>query len=391
MKKTAGSFIAVCVGFLFSACGEASERQAALKSSAAKTAERGARYLVEQTQPDGRFVYRRNMNPAVTVSPRYNMLRHAGAIYAMADYYQDHPDRPLLEAIKRSARYLQHEAMGAVPGQPGLLAVWSRPEVNRTGSPLQAKLGGTGLGLVALMSTESIQPGFTPLEDARALGRFLVFMQRPNGSFCSKYIPSEGGFRDDWVSLYYPGEAALGLTMLYEKDRSDLWRDAAAQALCYLARTREGKTSVPADHWALLASARLYPHVDAATRAQLLAHAIQVCEVMLADQISDGGFNRSGAITPTSTRLEGLQAALTFIPPEHELYGRVQTAVEAGIRFLSAAEITEGNYAGGIPRAIGPVNPEVKDAASFNQRCTEIRIDYVQHALSAMLAYIRAN
>ena len=98
-----------------------------------------------------------------------------------------------------------------------MLAVWSEPEVNRSGKPLQAKLGGTGLGLVALLSLENIQPGFTPLADLQALGRFTVYMQKEDGSFYSKYIPSAGGRWDEWQSLFYPGEAALGLLMLYQR------------------------------------------------------------------------------------------------------------------------------------------------------------------------------
>ena len=82
-------------------------------------------------------------------------------------------------------------------------------------------------------------------------------MQKPNGSFYSKYIPTEGGRWDKWKSLYYPGEAALGLLMLYELDPSPLWLKAAVDALVYLASSRAHKTEVEADHWVLLAAAKL--------------------------------------------------------------------------------------------------------------------------------------
>jgi len=39
-----------------------------------------------------------------------------------------------------------------LPGSPDLLAVWSLPEVEGTRNDPVAKLGGTGLGLVALLS-----------------------------------------------------------------------------------------------------------------------------------------------------------------------------------------------------------------------------------------------
>ena len=89
----------------------------------------------------------------------------------------------------------------------------------------------------------------------QALGRFVVFLQRDNGSFVSKYIAGRGPAAN-WESLYYPGEAALGLIALYKADHSREWLVAAAKALAYLARSRAGLTTVPADHWALIATAR---------------------------------------------------------------------------------------------------------------------------------------
>jgi len=78
----------------------------------------------------------------------------------------------------QSAKYLRDESILPVPGDEKMLAVWSRPKVNGTGKPLQAKLGGTGLGLVALVSVEDIAPGFVPIGDLRALGRFIIYMQK---------------------------------------------------------------------------------------------------------------------------------------------------------------------------------------------------------------------
>ena len=43
----------------------------------------GLGYVKNHTLPSGQFVYAVNLNPAVVVEPGYNMLRHAGAIYAI--------------------------------------------------------------------------------------------------------------------------------------------------------------------------------------------------------------------------------------------------------------------------------------------------------------------
>lgn len=57
------------------------------------------------------------------------------------------------------------------------------------------------------------------------------------------------------------------------------------------------------------------------------------------------------------------------------------------MNFLLIAQLTEGRYAGGIPRAVGRFGNDRK----FNRRHREIRIDYVQHALSAMIQYAQLD
>jgi len=84
-------------------------------------------------------------------------------------------------------------------------------------------------------------------------------------------------------------------------------------------------------------------------------------------------------------------AALSFLPDEYSnLRQQMVVAIDEGIQFLLRSQIRSGKYAGGIPRAI-QVLPEdhPQFTESFNHRATEVRIDYVQHALSAMLQYER--
>jgi len=357
-----------------------------------------AGYLVKVTGKDGMFDYRVNMDPAVKVKKKYNILRHGGTIYAMCMHHERRPGPDMRSAIERAGRYLRDEAIGPVAGKDDVLAVWSEPEVNRSGAPRQAKLGGTGLGLVALLGVEKFSPGFTPLPDLRALGRFIVYMQKEDGSFYSKYVPSRGGREDQWQSLYYPGEAALGLLMLYEKDRSDVWLESAVGALEYLARSRKNSTDVPPDHWALLATGKIMSLEKSSRvsipRALLVNHAIQISEMMIREQINDpgrpgydGGFAEDGRITPTATRLEGLLATLSFLPGDHELRADVHSSVTRGMSFLLQAQIREGAFAGATPRAVGPIPGDSREVEKFNRRATEVRIDYVQHAMSAMIQY----
>ncbi len=365
-----------------------------------KAIHQSARYLINACDFDGKFQYRINMNPRIEVKPGYNMLRHAGSIYAMAMYSDRSPDEVTQRAIARAVRFLKDKTIRALPGRPDLLAVWSDPQIILRQRPLEAKLGGTGLGLVALLSMEKIKPGTTPVEYLRKMGNFLRYMQKEDGSFYSKYIPSEGGRSDRWKSLYYPGEAALGLLMLYERDPSPAWLNAAADTIAYLARIRAGKTAVEADHWALLATAKLLPIYDRShkplPRKAIVDHAIQICTSILnqAEQAPPvpmvyGCFTHDGRTTPTATRLEGLLAALTFWPQGHDaLHHRIKDRVTRGITFLLSSQISEGLHAGAIPRGVHPLPPtHPRYSGSFNRRVSEVRIDYVQHALSAMIQF----
>lgn len=359
--------------------------------------DKSAELLMKMNKKNGQFVYRVNLNPKVKVKKKYNILRHSGSIYSLATYYQTHPSEELKDIILRASHYLKKETISPIANESNMLGVWSKPEINGSSNPPQVKLGGVGISLLALMCTEKVSSGFTPLEELQGMARFITYMQKEDGSFYSKYIPSLGGKQDKWTSLYYPGEAALGLMMLYEKDKSETWLKAAYKTIAFLANSRKGKVKVEADHWALLATAKILKAKrkgDYISEELLINHAIQICETMISAQLLDtnrpkyyGCFSSTGNTTPSSTRLEGMLAALSFLPKTHNVTKRIESSVEKGISFLLNAQISEGKYTGGFQRAVGKQVGDSKKIKSFNKRVTEIRIDYVQHALSAFMQY----
>lgn len=357
-------------------------------------------YLSHQAQSDGQFVYRVSLDPRIRFKPGYNILRHAGAIYSLASYYRKYPNAEGVDLVVRAGRYLTDERVAPVPGTLDMRAIWSTSESDDENDTAfrEAKLGAAGIGLVALMSIESLRPGQTPIEELRRLGRFVVWMQKRDGSFYTRLLPAPQGRDDSWTSLYYPGEAALGLIMLYEKDPSKDWLNSAARALGYLAELRAGASKVEADHWALLATARLLPHYDkiespTVTREAIIQHAAQVCESILKTKAphsegtdAHGCFTKDGRTTPTSTRLEGLQAALTFLPEDRvELRREISAAVDDGISFLNRAYIPDGPFQGAVPASIDGSRKVTRNQPPSKE--SEVRIDYVQHALSALMQY----
>ena len=87
-------------------------------------------------------------------------------------------------------------------------------------------------------------------------------------------------------------------------------------------------------------------------------------------------YKESVRTTPVATRVEGLIAALTFLA-DKKLCSRIKAAAEYGSDTFLKAQIKSGSYAEGVPGA-------TEDAVPTERH---VRIDYVQHALSAWLVY----
>lgn len=385
-------------------------------------------YVKEHCDAEGRFVYCVSGENSDVDPAEYNQVRHAGAIYALSqahDWAVKHDPSVLAEiesTMKRAAGYML-KRVGPVPGADDAQALWSpteeRDPVSEGGILFdEAKLGATGLALVGLCAIEHFEPGFTPRETLRGLGRFLRRMTLSDGSTLGS-LDAQGRVKT-LVSLYYPGEAALGLCALHRHDPDGPWLETAKKLLLYLGRNGSGAAPDPLDHWIPIAvedffeltgpptpnlvrspapDRRLFgknrnraavsenPMLSRSEHRILCRHAVKIAEEILEAQIVDpnepfcGAFDSNGALCPGSTRLEGLQAILKLLPDNEfrSLKDRAEKSVDLGIRFLRQHQIADGPNRGGIPHA----------ADAFS--AAEIRIDFVQHFLSALIAFDRRN
>lgn len=315
-------------------------------------------------QPDGSFIYAYHVRDGRSAGG-YNIVRHAGAIYALAMFEQLWPDPRTRAAIARARDYLLRAIRPAGEGASAVFRM-DAPGVVED----DTVLGATGLGLVALLAADALEPGSVPIETLRSLGRFILYMQRADGSFASTYAP-DAGRTDRFDSLYYPGEAILALVELAARDRDPAWHEAALRGMRFLAHSRERGRDVPADNWALVATQALFARGDlgAADRELFARHAALIAGADLAGQVLDpasaiyGCFTHDGRTTPSATRLEGLLAASALLPAE-----RIATPIAAGIGFLLASQLADGALPG-------------------DQHRLTVRIDYIQHALSALIRY----
>ena len=128
------------------------------------------------------------------------------------------------------------------------------------------------------------------------------------------------------------------------------------------------------------------------SRDAVLAHARQICQDMLSEQQYQADHDGlpaasrvDGRSCPTATRLEGLLAALTFLPAGDAPLAGDAARVDRGRHAVSAALPDHfGTACRRLPRVLpGYRQPDNLD----KQRAQEVRIDYVQHALSAMIQF----
>ncbi len=352
-----------------------------------KSIDYAAVYIKTNLSKDGRFVYERDAcSDIIYDGKRYNVLRHAGTLYAMSLYETYTNDEEMHAKRILASEYLLKNYVKKLSN--GTYAVVSKKEEEKL--PYNtAKLGGTGLALIGI--SDLYKEGKVSEEILTRLGEFIIYMQKKDGSFYSKYNYDSSQKDDEFISLYYPGEAALGLLYLNDVIPDKKWVNSAKKTLLFLADYHKNKgKNVAFDHWAMLATSKLIKTenngLTSAEKDILLSFAHQMAEIALNGQITDNKNPyrgaREGNIRPCSiaTYMEG-EVAIFKIIDDDKLKTQLLRSIMLGVDFLASTQITtKGETFGGIPRS---ANYELDTA----KNASVIRIDNVQHTISAWITY----
>ena len=348
----------------------------------------GADYLARSVRDDGSFVYRYH---PIDERPDegYALLRHAGATYALLEVYDELREPAYLEAAGRAIELLSN-ALTRVSG--------ARPSMTYLSggvSSEQQRSGGSGLALVALAMHARVTGSRAHLDTMRSLARFLVSQQYPDGHFrdnddVQREHPGPAAPRKKEV-IYYAGEAILGLLRLHALDPDPAWLAAAQKGVRFCVAVRDaGRTEDDSehDHWLSYAIddiERVAPSPAHAGHAFAIARAIAAEQRRAHDGPPDliGSFHDGNACA-TAVRVEAYAADIQLARFLGQPDGWLLDAASEAASFTLAQQYGARNdfFVKDPARARGGVRE-----SPFG---TDVRIDYVQHAVSGWLHLARA-
>nr|HEX4313515.1 hypothetical protein [Kofleriaceae bacterium] len=352
----------------------------------------GGRYLVGHLAPNGRFVYEVDLATGRQSDPKllggnYSLPRHAGTTYFLSELYRITGEAWLREPIERALAHMislvdQFPCHGAPPDD--FDCVLDKGE-------RQAQLGSTALGVVALAEYQRATGDTRYAERARRLAAFLLYMQRPDGSFRHLYDPATHAPDDDAQLLYYTGESTLALARMYTVTHDERYAAAAQRGLDWSVDWYEfflGGFFYGEEHWTCITAEALWPYAQAdryrefcdGYGAFLRDQQTAVGDLPDADDLA-GAYDVTAFVppynTPAGSRTEAMVSAykldLDHGAPDPAILGQIRAALgyALGQQLRPDGDFDSvGDVDGGMPGS--PVDRTV-------------RIDYVQHVCSAMI------
>lgn len=337
-------------------------------------------YLSRNAGKEGNFTYA-YMPKTNETSSEYNILRHAGTVYSLLEFYRVTGDKELLNTAEAGLEYLLKAAKPLKKGTDEFLCVTEDNEV---------KLGGNALAAVAIAEHVKATGDKKYLPQLLELVRWIRSMQDEDGNFAVHKIKYPSGEAVKFESEYYPGEAMLALMRAYEITLDKKWLDTAEKAAQYIINVRDKGLSpgeLINDHWFLYALNELYEYSSNKAYAE---HAWKIAQGIIDDQNGEGaryadwagGYYKNPRTAPAATRTEGLCAAYRIFKAAG-MKAEAQAALaaaKAGIAFQLQTQFT--------PETVLYLDYPARALGGFHEDLTNytIQIDYNQHNISAILS-----
>ena len=350
----------------------------------------GADYLTRVMNPDGHFVYNYRALDDHDDSA-YGLLRHAGAAYAILEAYDEFRTPLYLDKANKALAYLKERFK--VPQKATEPLLYPVRQSRRRAAKSRRKWP---LALLAYCKRAEATRMPTDLDVMRSLGLEIVRQQYEDGHFrdnddVMKEDPAAPRTLKKEV-IYFTGEAILGLLRLYAVDPDPRWLNAAKKGADYAINVRDaGKTTqnIEHDHWLSYALNELYrqvPNQAYVDHALLIGTAIvEGAKTKATAPAPDfiGSYFPEAPSTPAAVRLEAMDADMRLLRFTGKPLDAFQPTATEVARFLASQQFTLDNdfFLKNPQKSQGGVRESV-----LNQ---DIRIDYVQHAMSGWLHLAR--
>jgi hypothetical protein len=355
---------------------------------------RGGRYLVAHLAPNGRYVYEHDLSTgtasdASRIGGSYSMPRHAGTTYFLAELYRITREPWLLEPIQRAFAHLadllaQGSCAGQLPDGTAFDCVIDRGESI-------AQLGSTALTVVALVEYQRAtgDPHYLPL--ATRLAAWLLYMQRPDGSFRHLYDLRSRAPDDKAQLLYYSGEAALALARMHAITGDARYATASGRALDWLVDWYDFFMAgffYGEEHWTCIAAEAIWPAVKR-DKYMEFCHGygafLRAQQPELGDHPDEDDYAGAYSVTPfvvpyntpAGSRTEAMISAYLLGKHHGSPDPRVAGQIRAALQYVLAQQIRPDSAFNVVGQGDGAIPGSPIDR--------NIRIDYVQHVCSAMI------
>jgi len=347
----------------------------------------GAHYLARGVTSDGHFRYTVNA-PTNQDVPGYDWARHAGATFFLAQAAALTENPVLADAARRAGGLLRGPALTTC-GQARCV-----------GDENIVYLGSSALALLAFteMVEKKIDESYRPL--VTELARFMKTQQRGDGEFMHEY-DRVGNHPLDYQYLYYSSEATLALARAYAitQDKTDL--EAASRGLRNLVGPAWSffgdRYYFGEEHWTCQAMAVLWKYapdpdaLDFCLRWQEFGRALQQREgasYFDADGAIGVGPVVTPRLTPVASRCEAAVATLE-IARQNGVAASEVDLLDKQLRRALALLVRQQFHPG--PRHLLKNPASVEGAMPGSEVDWELRIDYTQHAGSAMVRWLESN
>jgi AMMECR1 domain-containing protein len=360
----------------------------------------GGDYLVRIQKPSGRYDYLYDALLDSVPGNHYNIIRHAGTAVSLFDLYRATTDRRYLLSAVHAVDYLKtrfRPAPSSLDPGPGSVEADSalQSKKSRSSGPAgtsaiyvldydgKSRLGANGLTLLVLTREMRLAPRPGDATAAKGVANAIIAMQRPDGSLDMYY--RAGDDEEEGYSLYYPGEAMLGLIELYRLAPDPKLLEAVTRGADYLINSQRQLASLPPDAW-FEQTLEVLHAVNGSRKYS--DHAIDLALSMIKDQYTaaaPAGFE--GAIspgiprsTPAGSRAEGNLAAYRLARSLGDPRApQILSAIKSSAAFQLSQQFNAENsfFLPDPARAAGGFHESI-----ISMR---VRIDYVQHNISSLL------